>query len=184
MYKQTILRFLIVSFVLICLGQTIDAQRKRSRPRERVQENEQLATKWLAIHMGNIGFGSGFSISSKLSAGVEFEDRFAVGLYGKFFYDIINRFGASDLSLFSPGFGGLARIKITDEIFVQGEYSYTSFEQVNFKDDVWYPMVGGGYSVGQGKWTYGFTILLILSEEAREASFNTVEYWIDFTYNF
>ena len=177
------IKLALCCLMLLLLADSLDAQR-RSRTRSTRGDQEQLAEKWLSIHLGNIGFGSGFSISSKLSAGIELQDFLSVGAYGKFFYDTFNRFGAPNLSLFSPGFGGLARINVTDEIFLQGEYSYTSFDQETTKDNIWYPLIGGGYLTGNGDWTYGFTILLLLTDEAQTASTNTVEYWIDFNYKF
>ena len=182
--------FLIV-FLCISNVEDINAQRTSSRrtttKREasRAKEDDsKLAEQWLAIHLGNVQFGNGFSLSTKFSYGFEFEKRFSVGAYGKVFYDFINRFSPTpDISLFSYGAGAFARVKIVEEFYLVGEYGYTSFDQsFNPRVNIWSPSVGAGYKSGFGDWTYGLHILFPLDEFARD--YLNLEYWIDFNYKF
>ena len=158
--------------------------RTRSRTRDRTEREDDSFNQWYTISLGTLGFGAGFSISGKYSYGFRFQDRISVGAYGKALYQLVNQFQAPDIGLFDYGAGGFTRINITEDIFLQGEYSYSSFEQVDRNDrrNILYPSVGGGYKSGFNDWTYGFHILVPINEEARD--FINVEYWIDFNYKF
>jgi len=136
------------------------------------------------ISLGTLGFGRGFSISGKFSYALKIQNRFSVGAYGKAYYDLVNNFNSPDESLFSYGGGAFGRVSITDDIFLQGEYSYTSFDLLNNngREEIVYPSIGGGYKAGYGDWTYGFHLQLPLNEIARD--FVNLEYWIDFNYKF
>ena len=177
-------KLLILMLLFLVVSDSLTAQRRtRSRTDNREQQADDLK-QWYAISIGTLGFGNGFSISGKFSYAVKFENRVSVGAYGKTFYDLVNNFGAPDESLFSYGGGAFTRLNITEDIFLQGEYSYTSFDLFNNagRDNILYPSVGGGYKAGYGDWTYGFHINLPLNDRARD--FVSVEYWIDFNYNF
>ncbi len=185
MRHKTIGKSVILLTIFIILSDSLMAQRRgRSRTRDREPDATEQLAQWYSISLGTLGFGSGFSISGKFSYALKFEDRVSVGAFGKTFYDLINNFNAPDESLFSYGAGGFARLNITEEIFIHGEYNYTSFEEVRNagRRSLLYPSIGGGYKAGYDNWTYGFHILLPLDEEARD--FVNLEYWIDFNYNF
>lgn len=182
---------LILSLLLLLVADTIDAQRSRSRrtrpaPREREDRVDQELTPWYAISLGTVGFGSGFSISGKYSYGYKLKNFISIGAQGKAFYELVNFVGIPDVSLFSYGAGAFTRLSITDEIFLQGEYNYTSFAffqgQNPTRDTFIYPSIGGGYKAGYGDWTYGFHLQIALDETVRDI--NNLEYWIDFNYKF
>jgi len=190
--KHSLVVILSLTMSLLIIGDAT-AQRTSSRRTttskrnsERYkQDDSKIAEQWLAIHLGNVQFGSGFSLSTKFSYGFEFENRFSAGAYGKVFYDFINRFQPSpDISLFSYGAGAFVRVKIVEEFFVIGEYGYTSFDQANNapRVNIWSPAVGAGYKSGFGDWTYGLHILFPLDDFARD--YLNLEYWIDFNYKF
>lgn len=178
-------KVLIIALMTIIITDTLSAQRRtRTRTRERQEQPQEKLAPWFAISIGTLGFGSGFSISGKFSYAVKYENRISVGAYGKTFYDLINNFGRPDESLFSYGAGAFTRLNVTEDIFLQGEYSYTSFDLFNStnRENILYPSIGGGYKAGYGDWTYGFHINLPLNDRARD--FVAVEYWIDFNYKF
>ena len=176
-------KFLILFLTILVATENMDAQR-RSRTRARAVQQDENMNQWYAISLGTLGFGTGFSISGKFSYALRFQNRISVGAYAKTFYDLINNFNAPDESLFSYGGGAFTRLNITDEIFLQGEYSFTSFELARNqgRDSSLYPSVGGGYRTGQGDWTYGFHINIPLDDGVRD--YLNLEYWIDFNYNF
>ena len=185
--------FLLLS---LFLQDTLEAQRRtRSRtrggddaPSRRVREqpNDDLKT-WYGFSLGTLGFGSNFSISGKAKYALQLKERFSVGVSGKVFYDLFTLPGP-DIGLLSYGGNAFARVKITNDIFIHGEYGYTDFEDATqqnltqFREGIFYPSVGGGYLTGVGNWKYGFHLLLPLNDRARE--FVTLEYWIDFVHNF
>ena len=83
------------------------------------------------IKFGNIGFYNGFYISSKLDVGYKLSQRFSTGLGTKLFYTQISYIGPDD-TYFDYGGFLYARGKITDDIFLQFEYSATKFDSTNF----------------------------------------------------
>lgn len=187
--KQIMLILGVFSLVLIAVTD-IDAQRTRTRDRDRdrSKDSEEFSPIFHTIHMGNINFfGGDFSLSAKYSGGYKLHERFSAGLSGKFFLDIINtNFNGPDANLFSYGAGAFVRAKITQDIYLQGEYDITSYENFTTRDIFSYPLVGAGYEQGQGPWKFGANALLILDEEVRDANITgrVVEWWITFSYNF
>jgi len=176
----TVLLLFIASSII---SESLSAQRRVSR-RDRTEraQDEKAPQDWLAISLGSVGFGRGFSISGKFAYAYELENRISVGANAKFFFDNINRVGP-DINLFSYGAAAFTRIKITEEIFAQGEYNYTIFDEEQFANNKrFYPTIGGGYKSGFGPWTAGFHVLYPLDDEVR--AFNSLEYWIDFNYKF
>ncbi len=198
MLRNRVLRALMIALIAIVFADDIDAQRRtRSRTRDRDNSRERTRNsrepsaddikQWYSISLGTLGFSNNFSISGKFSYAAQFQNRFSVGAFGKIFYDLINVRNGSDLGLISFGGGAFGRVKITDDIFIHGEYGYTSFEDFDqslrqFREDILYPSIGGGYKSGYGNWTYGFHVLLPLDDRARD--FVPLEYWIEFNHNF
>lgn len=193
MFLNRLGKTVFLLLLLIVVTDTLDAQRRtRTRSREDARTTRSRNTDdvrsnglapWYAISLGTLGFGSGFSISGKFSYALKYGDRVSVGAYGKGFYNLINNFNAPDEGLFDYGGGAFTRINITQDIFLQGEYSYTSFESIGgARLNKLYPSVGGGYKAGYGDWTYGFHVLLPLNEQVRD--FVNLEYWIDFNHRF
>lgn len=186
--RQIMLLLGVFSIVLITVTD-IDAQRRRTRDRERDrrEDTENISKIFHTIHMGNINFFSGnFSLSAKYAGGYKLHERFSAGLSGKFFFDIVNNFNGPDANLFSYGAGGFVRAKITNDIYLQGEYDITSYENFTTRDIYSYPLIGAGYEQGQGPWKFGANAMLILNEEVRDINLTgrVVEWWITFSYNF
>ncbi len=157
----------------------------RTRSRQVVEERDPIAKQWMAISLGNLGFGGGFSLSGKYSYGFEFERRISVGANAKFYYDFLNGFGNQpDFHLFSYGASAFTRIKITNDFFLQGEYSYTSFDSPNDNPNLEYifPAAGVGYRSGWDDWTFGMHVLFPFNQRVRNLL--NIEYWIDFNYKF
>jgi hypothetical protein len=192
MKRSNIKYSILVALLSIMILDTLDAQRRRTSSRTRSSERSSRRaappvkeiTPWVNASLGTLGFGGGFSISGKGMYCFEYKNRVSAGLYGKAFYDLINNIGVPDESLFSYGGGAFTRLNVTTDIFLQGEYSYTSFEigRNNGRDNIVYPSIGGGYKSGVGDWTYGFHLMLPLDNVVRD--FVSVEYWIDFTKKF
>lgn len=186
--KRILLAFGILSIVLVTVTDS-DAQRRRTRDRDRRDDQSEVIGKiYHSINMGNINFFSGnFSVSAKYGAGYKFSNRVSAGLSTKMFFDIINQFSGPDLNLFSFGGGAFARVKITEDIYIQGEYDLTSYDDIDFRDVYSYPLIGGGYESGQGPWKFGINGMIILNEEVRDITATggrVVEWWFSFSYNF
>lgn len=167
---------------------TRDDDRQRDRSEEQIPVNEKLA---YSIQLGNLGFSNnGFSFSMKGEVGYKLIDRIAAGITPKFFVDIIGQpVGTDDVNLFSYGVGAFARLSVTNDIFIQGEYNLTSFDddiRLGGERDLYaYPSIGAGYESGYGPWRGGILFLYTMSKEVRTlpaAGFG--EYWITFSYNF
>lgn len=192
MFLTRVGKTVLLLLLLMVVSETVEAQRstrtrtredsRNTRSRDRNASSNDLAP-WYAISLGTLGFGSGFSISGKFAYALKYGNRVSLGAYGKGFYNLINNFNAPDEGLIDFGGGAFTRLNITDDIFLQGEYSYTSFEQIGrSRFTKLYPAVGGGYKAGYGDWTYGFHILLPLDEQVRDIV--NLEYWIDFNHKF
>jgi len=160
-----------------------DDRRRTTDDRRRTQEKEKLAERWLAIHLGNVGFNGGFSLSTKFSYGFEFYDRFSIGANARIFYNFLNIRNAPDLHLVDYGLGPQVRIKVIDEFYLIGEYNYNSIDGVNSRNNLWSAYAGAGYKSGIGAWNYGAHILYPFQEEVRDIQ-QGIEFWIDFNYNF
>ena len=159
--------------------------RSTADDRRKTVEKEKLAEQWLAIHLGNVGFNGGFALSTKVSYGFEFYDRFSIGANGRFFYNFVNRFSPTpDLHLLDVGIGPQARIKIVEEFFVIGEYNMNSFDGADNapRQSIWSAYIGAGFKSGLGPWTYGVHVLFPLEDRTRDIQ--GLEYWIDFNYKF
>lgn len=191
MKKSYLLTTMIAFLLTVLVVDDINAQRtrtssKRTSSRRTTQDDSKLAEQWLAISLGNVQFGSGFSISTKFSYGFEFMDRFSIGASGKIYYDFLNRFNAPDENLFTLGGAVFARVKVAEEFYVMGEYGYTSFDLFNNQGRIGelYPSIGAGYKSGEGPWTYGLHLLFQLDEFVRDLQGQSIEFWIDFNYKF
>ena len=161
------------------------SENRRGDNRRVPQEKESLAEQWFAIHLGNVGFSRGFSLSTKFSYGFEFYDRFSIGANARLFYNFINVTNGPDLNLIDYGLGPQVRIKVINEFFVIGEYNYNSIDlgPTSFRLNRWSAYAGAGYLSGFGPWTYGAHILFPFDEQVRDIQ-QGIEFWIDFNYNF
>jgi len=196
MYYKLGTTSILILLMSLLLQDTLEAQRRtRTTSRDRGERTDNRRSReevkndlntWYGFSLGTLGFGSSFSISGKFKYGLQLKERISVGLSAKGFYDLLTLPGP-DVGLLSYGGNAFTRFKITDEIYLHGEYGYTDFEGITttgieIREGILYPSVGGGYSTGFGKWKYGFHVLLPLNDRARE--FVSLEYWIDFVHNF
>ena len=200
--KRIIIGFLLFS-VSFLISNDIDAQRrssKRSSDRssrterttsrsndadtERIGIKDRLAYD---ILLGNISLGSGFQLSGKVAAGYKPIERITAGGGLKFFYAFQNLQGPNNFSSFSYGIYPYARFKITESIYVKGEYAYFVIDGGN-GDNItpWIPFLGGGYTSGFGPWKFGLELLLIVKDSDRDNFFrgDLFEYTFGATYNF
>jgi len=169
-----------------------DRTEKRSRDESRTSRDGDTETLGLAdrlyyeIPLGNIGFSNGFNISLKPSVGYKFTERLSAGLGIRTFYQFVNRpAGFDDESFLFYGPAVFGRFKITEEIYIQGEYDYNSYASSNV-DRFWQgsPLVGLGYTSGYGPWKFGIQVLFITDDDVRNIEGNTIDYWFTFSHNF
>jgi hypothetical protein len=93
----------------------------------------------------------------------------------------------STTSSFSYGIYPYARFKISESIYVKGEYVYYNIDGGNGDNaKPWVPFLGGGYMSGFGPWKFGLELLLIVRDSDRDSFFNgdLFEYTFGATYNF
>ncbi|MDA8692632.1 hypothetical protein N9L92_01125 [Saprospiraceae bacterium] len=200
--KRITIGFLLFS-VLFLISTNMDAQRrssKRSSDRssrtertssrsndddtERIGIKDRLAYD---LFLGNVGLGQGFQLSGKVGAGYKPIERITAGLGAKFFYSFINLPGPDNFSSFSYGAYPYARFKITESIYIKGEYTYFNIDGGNGDNATpWIPFIGGGYTSGFGPWKFGLELLLIVNDLDRDTYFggDLFEYTFGATYNF
>jgi hypothetical protein len=181
---------LLLILVSVAILSDASAQRKRTRTtpttsRTRTQKSDASFANNLIyeIRFGNVGLGNPVSLSLKPGIGYKLNKTFSAGLNSKLFYSYFNSIGGSDYSEFDYGVNLYARGRISNSIFLTGEYGFTKYGTASNPLELYYPSVGGGYvSPGNGKWSYGAEVLLPLNGTARDAV-GTIEYWIGFYYN-
>lgn len=189
---------------MILLSTEMDAQRKsRTRSSDRSTRTERTSSRTNAeedtetislrdrmsydILMGNIGLGSGFSLSGKVGAGYKLIERLTTGGGVKFYYFYQNGINAPNTSSFSYGVYPYARFKISEQIYLKGEYVYYNIDGGNGDNaKPFIPFLGGGYTSGFGPWKFGIELLLIVKDSDRDNYFrgDLFEYTIGATYNF
>ena len=168
-------------------SQRTRSRRTSSRDRDRQEEQVKFTDKLnYNIGLGNVGLGSSFSISLKGTTAYKPIDQLAFGGGGKFLYLFSNRIGGPDVSLFDWAGLVFGRFLITENIYLQGEYNFASFDGGQNQDGInhSYPQFGGGYMSGYGPWKYGIQLLFVADERARDLTFTTIDYWIMFSHNF
>jgi hypothetical protein len=168
------------------------SSKKEARIKEKEDKPSFLEEINPELRFGNLGFFNGLSISTKMNVGYKISERFTAGIGGKLFYDQLSAIGP-DPSITS--YGGLvhARGKITNEIYIQGEYAFMDYERF-VQDQVGNlfiqeakintPLIGLGYMSGTGKWRFGVELLYIVNDQAREFQGAVIEYWFGASYNF
>lgn len=184
-----------------------DAQRRGTKKRERKEDTSQNSEKSRSsrdrggdtesislkdrmnyeISIGNINFNSGFAISLKPAAAFKFNERLSAGAALRSFYIFQNRgFGQDDISLFHYGPSAFGRFKVSNEIYLQAEYNYMSYDAGPNGDRVneGSPYIGGGYLSGFGPWKFGIQLLFITDDTIRNIENTTLDYWFSFSYNF
>lgn len=203
--KQWIL--LMTGFFIFAFASESFSQRRSSRTRpdsnsERDRDRAEESKSWndmmaYDVYLGTLGFNGGFSASMKGGAGYKPIDRVTAGLGAKFLYQFVNNIGTNDFSSFSYAYFPYARVKIMDQFYIKGEFNFYSFDtgfdnadRINFN----FPMVGGGYLQGFGKWKAGFEVLFMLNDRVIDNPFyagveasdlyTLIEYNISFLYNF
>ena len=184
------IKSILVLFLLFAVFTEADAQsrkRRKSRTRTRgeVKEEKPSFSENLnyEIKFGNIGFGNSFSIALKPSVGYKFHKIASAGVGSRFAYTFINQVGTDDLSFFDYGFFTYGRVKLGSNFYLQGEYSSYSFDFAT-RENIFYPLFGGGYVSGFGDWMFGTELLFIGSDRARDNFNSVIEWWISASYRF
>ncbi len=199
-----VLTSVLLFSMMIFFSTEMEAQRKsRKRSSDRSTRTERTSSRTNSddtetislrdrlaydIHIGNIGFNQGFNISLKSAVGYKVSERFTVGLGGKMFYLFRNSFGQSqDVSLLTYAGYVYPRFKISESIYIKGEYNLYSIDYGSNADRIntSIPMIGGGYVSGFGPWKFGIEILFLPIDRNRDELYGDVfEYTISILYNF
>ena len=199
--KKYIIAALISFFCLATIAESY-GQRKSSRSRTSRTSDRNSDTETLPfaeklaydIHIGNLGFSNGFFISGKFGAGYKISEPFTAGVGLKAEYGFVNEIGNNDYSIFNYGLYSYLRYRLADQFYAKAEYNYfvAQLDRDNNadKEKVHFPMLGGGYVSGFGKWQYGFEVLFTLGGadstprgfQARDI-YTFIEYTISFLYN-
>ena len=190
--KKLIPLFLVALFMVLSISDA-EAQKKRKRrsdTREQKAEDpfDKSGQLYYEIKFGNLGIGSSLQLALKPTIGYNFTKIFSINASPKIRYTYLNQIGNNDLSFFDYGLVPGLRAKITETIFLQGEYGYHSIDPgVDGLDrfNKWAPLIGGGYYSGHSDWKWGIEILLKLDNEVRDAEGGEIiEYWFGVNYNF
>ncbi len=209
MMSKSLFSFSIVLLCLVCFTTELDAQKRGSKKREskettsdksrssRDRDGDKEVIPFsdriiYDIHIGQLGFNRGFTISAKGGAAYKITDRFSVGLGLKNFYYLENNPGSnSDISVFNWGPYIYPRFKISEQFYIKAEYYYISFDNDLFNsgnsDRIYegIPLIGAGYLSGFGPWKFGLELLFIPSDSDRDLYYGDVfEYMFSFIYNF
>jgi len=195
---------------LFLLGSAVDsdAQRRSSRSskssertssRDKNAEKVSFKDKLAYDIFVTPFFGGGFAISTKFGVGYKIIDPLTVGLGTKLNYTFQNNVGsANDRSQFHRGLFPYVRMKVAEQYYVKAEYNWYSYDtgESNLdRVDITFPMFGGGYVQGFGKWKFGAEIMLLVPDKeindtvfgpGLEASdfYTFIDYNISFLYNF
>ncbi|NNF36837.1 MAG: hypothetical protein HKN68_22230 [Saprospiraceae bacterium] len=176
----------IIFLLIIITADSLDAQRRRSRRNTEDTEQKSFAEKInYEIRIGAIGFGGGFAMGVKPSIGFNINEYITLGGLMRVDYEFVNQFGFEDVSLFSYGPGILGRGKIMKKYYVQAEYTFFSFENINdTRFNRSFLSAGIGLVQGGDKWKYNIELMIILDDLSRDYFGRTVDFWINFSKNF
>lgn len=206
--NKKILTLLIGLFLFAMISESYSQRRSsRDRPtrdssRDREQTESVPFTDKLAydIFIGNIGFSNGLTLAAKAGVGFKIFDPLTVGAGAKISYQNVNNFGtANDFSYTGIGYFPYLRYRIADQFYAKAEYNFfnVSYKQENSdnaKANFTFPMIGGGYAQGFGKWKFGIELLFMVNDKVLDNTpFNpapeksdlhsSFEYNISFLYN-
>lgn len=170
-------------------------QSRSSRDKDAETETIPLSDRIIYdIHIGQLGFNQGFQISTKVGAAYKFNDILSLGLGFKTFYYAINNPGTlNDGSIFDYGPYLYPRVKVSQNVYIKGEYYYLS-KDIDFsntgnaeRQTKFIPLIGAGYVSGYGPWKFGLELLYIATDNATHDNFfygDWFEYMFSFNYNF
>lgn len=185
------LRIFVLVLISLFIVDDINAQRRRKKKRRTSRtEQQEEQTKFTdklnyEIKLGGLNFNGGFGLGLKGNAGYKLNKSFSAGVGTKLQYNFLNFVAQPDVSLIDIGGFGYLRGKITESIYLQGEYNLGSFDNINgIRNNIVYPTIGGGYLTGGDGWSSGLEVLFILNDEVRNINNQTIEYWVSFSYNF
>ena len=204
--KKILIPLLLLVFVF-SLAENANAQRKKRRKKKEDKEESVRSKRsrdrnadWenyisfkdklvYDINIGNIALSNGyFGASFKPTVAYKLHDRVQPGIGLKYFYNLYTVQGADDYNLNDFGAFAFTRFKITENLFAHLEYSVLSFDNDWFFQEERrtfnYPLFGGGYASGFGKWKSTIQLLFIASEEVRELGQYPIEFWFGFSRNF
>jgi len=206
--NNKIITLLIGLFLFATVTDSFSQRRSsRERPSSRDRDREQTEvvpfTDKLAfdILIGNPNFSnSGIDFSGKLAAGYKISDKFTLGAGLKYKYLFLNnpidQFGnvLPDQSAFDYGFYVYPRYRISEQFYVKGEYNYfvanclagqLSIDCLGGNADKFkasFPMIGGGYAQGFGKWKVGIELMVAIGNDGRD-TYDFFEYMFSFLHN-
>jgi hypothetical protein len=178
---------IIIIFLLILVtADSMDAQRRRSRRNTDETEQKSFSERLnYEIRIGAIGFGGGFSMGVKPSLGFKLNDYLTLGGSMRLDFDHIDRFGADNITLLSYGPGLMARGKIMKNYYLQAEYTFFDFENI---DDTRFNRnffsAGVGIVQGGDNWKYNIELMLIMDDLSRNIFGRSVDFWFTFSKNF
>ena len=175
---------LLLLFITI---DSLDAQRRRSRrTNQDTEEKLSFADRInYEIRLGSIAFGSGFSIGTKPSVGYKLNDLITLGGHFRIDYEFVNNFNFQDISLFSYGPGLMARGKFMKSYYLQAEYTFFNFENINeTRFNRSFPALGVGWVQGGDNWKFNVELMLLLDDITRDYYNRTVDFWFSFSKNF
>lgn len=183
---KKIFPFIATLLIMLIFVDSLDAQRRRTRRTTDDTQQMTVADKInYEIRLGNLAFGSGFAIAMKPSVGYKINNYLTVGGSFRFDYEFINgNFGNQDFSLLSYGPGLLIRGKFIRNFYVQGEYTFFSFDNLDDRFSRSFPSIGLGMVQGGDNWKYNLELMFILDDLSRDYLGNTVEFWFSFSKNF
>ena len=204
------IRYIITILIsLFILGTAVDAdaQRRSSRSskssersssRDRGEEKTTFKDKLAYDIFVTPFFNGGFAVSSRFGVGYKVVDPLTVGIGAKLNYTFQNSIGTgNDFSQFNRGLYPYLRYKIAEQYYAKVEYNWYTVDLGDPNADklnVQFPMIGGGYVQGFGKWKFGAEIMIIVPDseldDPRFSGLETsdvypfIEYNISFLYNF
>lgn len=188
---------LVLSMLTVIVNDGFGQVRKRTisktaKTQKSVKEDDGTAfidKTYAELRFGNLGFFNGLSLSTKLNVGYKFHERLSIGGGMKLFFNQYVVQNAPDPSLTDLGGFLLARGKLSDQFYIQGEYAFMNYQYYDnfgtkFSKSANSPLIGLGYMSGFGKWKFGIELLYIVNEQSRDYQNSIVEYWFGASYNF
>lgn len=203
--KKIAIPFLILAFLFAAIDD-VSAQRRGKKKRAEKEDTEQeegrrdrnstrdrddefdgetFADKLnVEIKIGNLQFFNNvFQVAMKSNVGYKLNKTFSAGLGARFDYYYLNQIGPNDRGFFSYGALAYGRAKITQQLYLQAEYSaFNSAFEIPRKTFL-YPSAGLGYMQVGYDWSSGIEILVPFDGQVRDF-FGIVEYYLSFSKNF
>jgi len=187
---KRIIPMLLVAVFVIMSTMDAEAQRKRKRRTAEKERREDPFNKtgqlYHEIKFGNIFVNNGINLAAGYTVGFSINNFLSVNAGPRMRYTYFNGVGSNNFNLFDWSTIAGVRAKITETIYLQGDYGYFHTDlDYRSNDDLkkWAPLIGGGYITGEGPWKVGFEAKIHLDSELQD-EYNLYEYWFSASYNF